>query len=184
MIISSPDQCICRTNSQWNNTSGKCDLTCTNAFDNGVSTSDSTKCDCSTNTVWFSYHLKCLPICQNDVLSDGSFDSATNQCRCTYDAEWDSTNNKCACVQGFQLNEVYQRCEQQTNTAAISAGVVGGTALIGSLTFAGFKIFKKKQKKGEEEDKEREKDNEKVVEIGSGAGIKTEEAMQMEQSNK
>ena len=56
--------------------------------------------------------------------------------------------------------------------------------LVGSLAFAGFKIIKKRQKKVEEEDEEKERENEKVVEIGSGAGIKTEEAMQMEDSHK
>ena len=56
--------------------------------------------------------------------------------------------------------------------------------MIGSLTFAGFKIIKKRQKKAEDEDEEKERENEKVVEIGSGAGIKTEEAMQMEDNHK
>ena len=56
--------------------------------------------------------------------------------------------------------------------------------MVGSLAFAGFKIIKKRQKKVEEEDEEKERENEKVVEIGSGAGIKTEEAMQMEDSHK
>ena len=50
----------------------------------------------------------------------------------------------------------------------MSIGIVGGTTLVGSLAFAGFKIFKKKQKKKEDQKNEQG--------VGSN-GIETEGQM-------
>lgn len=64
--------------------------------------------------------------------------------------------------------------------------MIGGTTLLGSLAFAGFKMYRKRQEraKGEKGKGKGEEEKDKVVEIGSGAGIKTEEVMQVAEDHK
>ena len=55
---------------------------------------------------------------------------------------------------------------------------------MGSLAFAGFKMYRKRQERAKGEKGKGEEEKDKVVEIGSGAGIKTEEVMQVAEDHK